>query len=220
MYKYYVYAHSNEKYGVFYVGKGSEKRLYQTGNRNAFWKRVVQKYGYTASILESCCTEEDSYKSEQKWIAHYKALDQCAANFTLGGDGVRVTKRWWGDKISKSMLGKQMPSGPNSKSYKDFATKETLQSLYSAQKLSVVAISKLFNVSATTVCGRLKYHSIAIRPILERGKCIICTTNGKEFNSITEAAKTLGLHRENVRKVLAGKYKTTGGLVFKYKETA
>ena len=216
--KYYVYAHSNDKYGVFYVGKGSGKRLYTTGNRNAFWKRVVQKHGYVASILECSCTEEDSYKAEQKWIEHYKALGQCTANFTLGGDGVRVNKRWWGDKISKSLIGKKSPTGQDSKSYKDFANKETLLTLYGKQNLSVVAISKLFNVSSTTVWERLKYHNIPIRPLSERGTNIVCTTNGLEFNSITEAAKTLGVYRENVRKVLSGKYKTTGGLSFKYKE--
>ena len=40
----------------------------------------------------------------------------------------------------------------------------------------------------------------------------------KDGKSQSEAARELGVHRENIRKVLSGKYKTTGGYTFTKKE--
>lgn len=216
--KYYVYAHANEEYGVFYVGKGSGERLYKTGNRNKFWKNIVKKYGYEAKIIEECDTQEFAFAREIYWIAHYKSIGQCEANFSLGGDGVNVANRWWGDKISKSLIGKQSPKGKESKSYKDFIDENNLQDLYVDKNFSIVEISKMFGISPTTVWERLKQYQIPIKPIDQRGKKIVCTTTGEEFDSITAAARSLNLFRENIRKVLSGKYKTTGGLHFKYRE--
>lgn len=216
--KYYVYAHTNEKYGVFYVGKGKGKRLFVTGNRNVFWKNIVKKYGYQAVIIEECDTEEVAYQREIHWINHFKSLGGCKANFTLGGDGVNVKVRWWYDKVSKSLTGKARPKGKESKSYKDFIDENNLRDFYVTEKLSTIEIGKIFGVSSTTVWERLKAYEIPVRPINERGTKIICTTNNTEFNSITDASRVFGLHRENIRKVLSGKYKTTGGLHFKYKE--
>ena len=216
--KYYVYAHSNDEYGVFYVGKGSGERLYKTGNRNKFWKRIVKKYGYEAKIIEECDTQESAFEKEIYWIAYYKSIGQCKANFSLGGDGVTVEKRWWGDKISKSLMGKEGLKGKESKSYKDFIDESNLQNLYVDKNLSTLKISKMFGVSCTTVWERLNQYQIPIRPIDQRGKKIICTNTGEEFDSITAAARSLNLFRENIRKVLSGKYKTTGGLHFKYRE--
>jgi biotin operon repressor len=218
MTKYYVYAHANEEHGVFYVGKGSGDRLYTTGNRNKFWKRITKKYGYEAKIIEECDTEDAAFAREIYWIAHYKSLGQCEANFSLGGDGVTVEARWWGEKISESLSGISRPKGKESKTYKDFIDENNLQKLYVNKNFSTIQISKMFGVSSTTVWERLKQYQIPIKPIDQRGKKIICTDTGEEFDSITAAARSLNLFRENIRKVLSGKYKTTGGLHFKYKE--
>jgi hypothetical protein len=218
MSKYYVYAHSNKEYGVFYVGKGSKDRLYKTGNRSLFWKRIANKYGYEAMIIEECETENDAFNREIYWISHYKSLGQCKANFSLGGDGVTVDKRWWGEKISKSLMGRKLPKGKDSKSYIDFIDENNLRMLYVGKNFSTVAIAKMFGVSITTVWERLKQYDIPIRTIDTRGKKIVCTTTGEEFDSITDAARSLNVFRENIRKVLSGKYKSTGGLHFQFKE--
>ena len=218
MRKYYVYAHSNEKFGTFYVGKGSGERLYKTANRSAFWKRIVKKYGYTVSILDDCLSEESAFERECHWIKHFKDAQQCVANFTLGGDGVRVEKRWWNEKISQALKGRKGKGGKESLSYKDFADDELLRRLYVTESRSVVYISELLGVSIPTVCARLRQFEIGVRPINERGKLIECISTGERFDSITAAAKHYGVFRENIRKVLAGKYKTTGGLSFKYSE--
>lgn len=219
MKKYYVYAHSNKEYGTFYVGKGCDKRLFTTGNRSAFWKRIVAKYGFEASIIEDCETEELAYEREIFWISHFKSKGQCQANFSLGGDGVRVDKRWWGDQISKSLKGRPGKKGIDSPSFIDFADMEILSHLYLSKMESVTEIANYFGVSPTTVWERLKSYGIPIRSAKERGKPIFCEETGIEYETISDAAKQTGLFRENIRKVLNGKYKHTGGLTFKYKES-
>ena len=215
--KYYVYAHLNGEYGVFYIGKGSRQRIHVKSSRNEFWKRIVNKYGYFASILEICESEEEAFEREIYWIDFYKKQGQCVANFSLGGDGVRVKKRWWGHKISESMKGKKRPSGKDAHAYKDVITKEELIDLYVNQKYSTIQIGQMKGVSSTMIWDRLRSHGIEPRSVHARGTAIICTTNGVEYKSITEAARELGVFRENIRKVLSGKYLSTGKYHFKYK---
>ena len=215
MAKYYVYAHKNQEYGVFYVGKGSNNRLYKTYNRSDFWKRIVNKYGYEAIILDKSDDEKNCFDLEIKWIKHFKDIGQCAANFTLGGEGVRVHKRWWNEAISKSLKGKNKKHGKDSFSYKDFADEDLLKKLYIENNLSSVKIAKILNVSYTTVLSRLALYGIDLK---EKGKKIVCLNDGLVFESITAASKHYGVYRENIRKVLSGKYKTTGNLTFIYKE--
>lgn len=49
-------------------------------------------------------------------------------------------------------------------------------------------------------------------------KPIICIETGIEYYGTNECARQMGLHQSNITKVLKGKYKTTGGYTFKYKE--
>lgn len=217
MSKYYVYAHSAPSYGVFYVGKGSGERLFKTGNRNLFWKRIAAKYGFTASILAVFETEQEAYDSEVSWIAYFRGIGQCEANFTNGGDGVRVTHRWWNEKISAALKGRNTPKGKESRSYKDRISANDLERMYVEQRLSTAVIASQFNVSIPTIYARLREFGIPILPVPK--KKIVCIESGKEFDSIVEAARSTGLFRENIRKVLAGTYKKTGGLTFKYKES-
>lgn len=218
MNKFYVYAHSNKTYGIFYIGKGSGKRLYTTGNRSKFWKRIVCKHGYTASIIEECSDEETAYAREIYWIDFYKSKGQCCANFSLGGDGVRVKERWWGEKIGDALKGRPKKRGPDSGNYKHFASREELRRLYVDEMMSISRIAKYAGVSSTTVWERLLEFGIPIRDIKARGRSIMCLETQQVFPSIKEAAKQLGLFRENIRKVLCKKYTHTGGYTFIYKD--
>ena len=211
--KYYVYAHSNEKYGIFYVGKGSGNRLLKTSNRNKFWKRIVDKHGFSAEILCLCKDETESYEKECEYIKKYKDLGQCHANFTNGGDGVKVDKRWWNEKISASLKGKKRNLGKESHSYKDFCTKDELYDLRVLQNKTTTFIANKYLVSVPTVCARLKEYGFKTT----NGKEIYCHEKNMVFKSISDAAEALSVYRENIRKVLANKYKHTGGFTFSYR---
>jgi hypothetical protein len=210
---YYVYLHKTVKNGiVFYVGKGSGYRMFATGNRSNGWKRIAKKYGFIPEIIEDNLTEDEAYKKEIEYIKYFKDIGLCDANVSLGGKGVNVPKRWWGENISKSLIGLKREYGIFNKSYKNFIDKDTLFDLYVNKNMSSVEISKRYGVSIVTVLARCRDYGIEVY----HGKKIQCTTDGNMFNSISEAAEYYGVYRENIRKVLAGKYKKTGNKHFKY----
>lgn len=214
--QHYVYCHFNDDHGVFYVGKGSGKRMFVTGNRSSEWRRCAKKNGFQAMILSLCADCESAFLEESRWISFFKKTGQCSANVSLGGKGVTVEKRWWGSKISESLTGKTVSRGKESKVYKDFCDAKELRRLYEANGLSITKIGQLYGVSSTTVLSRLNEFGIHIRDINKRGRQIVCKNTGETFQSITDAARRLGLFRENIRKVLANKYAHTGGFSFSY----
>ena len=87
--KYYVYVHryaSGPKRGqVFYVGKGSGKRAVSTSGRNLYWKRVVNKYGYTHETMMCFHEEVCSFSFERSLINFYGR--ETLVNLTDGGEG-------------------------------------------------------------------------------------------------------------------------------------
>lgn len=53
---------------------------------------------------------------------------------------------------------------------------------------------------------------------IKKRKKIICVSDNKEFSSIVEASKFYGLNPSAISGVCLGRYKQTGGKIFKYKE--
>lgn len=67
--KYYVYVHKRASDGsIFYVGKGSGRRLLDLSGRNAHWKRVVDRHGFTASKICSDLPEVCALSIERALI--------------------------------------------------------------------------------------------------------------------------------------------------------
>lgn len=209
--KYYVYAHiRKDTNSIFYIGKGSGNRAYFKSNRGEYWKRIVRKHGYDVVFLAENLEEKDAYEAEIIFIAAEKLKGGCEANFTIGGDGIRVEKRWWQDKITAALRGKVRKRGAENKNFKDVISKEELQYLYVERKLGSIEISKLKSISYTTICARLKEYGIEKREAGKPAVKIKCTTDGHVFDSINDAAKFYSLRRENIRKVLKGIYSHTG----------
>ena len=89
----YVYKHirkdTNE---VFYIGIGKAKyRITSTKSRNELWKRIVEKAGYTAEIIQDNLSWEDACKLEKELILEYGRRDNgtgVLVNMTDGGEGI------------------------------------------------------------------------------------------------------------------------------------
>jgi len=213
--KYYIYAHiRKDNNSIFYIGKGCGKRAYIKSNRNDYWKRIVKKHEYEVQFLMENLTETESFKYEIFYIDIEKRKGNCEANFTLGGDGVKVEKRWWNEKISKALIGIDRGFGKENKNYKDIVTKKQLEELYLVEKLTSVQISKIFNVSIPTITARLIEYKIPARNSGKLKTKIKCLEDELEFDSIMDAARYYNLHRENISKVLKGVYKKTGNKKF------
>lgn len=109
----YVYGHYKADTGeLFYIGKGSGNRAWSIRNRNKHWHSVVNKHGFTVSILEDELSENEAYDTERMLIAEVGVHN--LVNKTEGGDGLtsESLKRLYQEhpetkiKISNSLKGK------------------------------------------------------------------------------------------------------------------
>jgi hypothetical protein len=106
--KFYTYVHKKMDTGeVFYVGKGINKRAWDTLHRNKFWQNVVKKHGFTAEIVSYWDSEQDALNQEVELISKHKATGAKLCNLTAGGDGIVGLKRTkeHNKKISISKIG-------------------------------------------------------------------------------------------------------------------
>lgn len=83
VYEYYII----ESGHIFYVGKGTGKRLREIHNRNKYFKSIYNKYLCAVRIVKDNVSNEEAITLEIKRIAELKAIGQANANFTNGGDG-------------------------------------------------------------------------------------------------------------------------------------
>lgn len=76
---YYVYLHKATENGeVFYVGKGSRGRAWETNTRNNAWKERVAKLGdnWEVEIFEDDLTEIEAFQIEEELVKQYGFFDE------------------------------------------------------------------------------------------------------------------------------------------------
>ena len=83
---YYIYEHREADTGrTFYVGKGNRKRAWRLDSRNAHWKSIVERHGFTVAIIHEGLTFDRANALEVEMIAAYGLAN--LANKTAGGGG-------------------------------------------------------------------------------------------------------------------------------------
>jgi hypothetical protein len=85
----YIYEHIRpDTNAVFYVGKGTEKRMHSKHRRNVHWNNIVRKAGgFTAREVCQHKDEELLFLAEQERIDQLKSLGVKLSNKTDGGEG-------------------------------------------------------------------------------------------------------------------------------------
>ena len=85
----YIYEHIRpDTNAVFYVGKGTEKRMHSKHRRNAYWNNIVRKAGgFVVREVVSHTDEELVFLAEQERIDQLKRLGVKLSNMTDGGEG-------------------------------------------------------------------------------------------------------------------------------------
>jgi len=103
--RFYVYEHLKPNTGeVFYIGKGCNKRAFESRSRNNHWTNIVNKYGLEVNIVYNNLTNSEASQKEIDLIEFYGLSNLC--NMTQGGDGCVSLKQESRDKISNSLKGK------------------------------------------------------------------------------------------------------------------
>ena len=76
--------------GIFYVGKGREKRVKKVARRNPHHKNIVNKYGRENILIGKleCSSEDIAFELEKGLIKCLKRMGVKLTNLTDGGDGV------------------------------------------------------------------------------------------------------------------------------------
>lgn len=86
---YYVYIHTRLDTGdVFYVGKGKGRRAWAKWNRNIWWVRIANKYGWTYEITQDNLSEGDAFLLEMWLIAKFRHEGVELCNIGDGGEGM------------------------------------------------------------------------------------------------------------------------------------
>ena len=103
--KFYVYVHRRASDGrVFYVGKGSRKRLTDTYGRSEYWRRVSEKHGWSAHIVARFSQEQCALSLE---VALIKLIGrEYLTNATMGGEGVCKPSEYVRQKMRAAKIGK------------------------------------------------------------------------------------------------------------------
>jgi hypothetical protein len=84
---FYTYAHIRKDTGkIFYIGKGSGRRMYRKDARNRHWHNIVNKVGFEPIVLAKWDLEKDAFEHEKFLIECFKD-NQILVNQSSGGDG-------------------------------------------------------------------------------------------------------------------------------------
>lgn len=89
-YVYEYYKKDNDE--VFYVGKGTKRRMHELHNRNKYFNAVYAKYECDVRVFKDGLTNEEACDLERDRIAELKAIGQARCNFTEGGTGFSTGK--------------------------------------------------------------------------------------------------------------------------------
>lgn len=86
--QFYTYLHKKSSdQTVFYIGKGTRRRLKSEENRNIHWHNIVSKHGFTHEIVARFATHEEAYEHEKFLIWCFRDMGFVLANISDGGKG-------------------------------------------------------------------------------------------------------------------------------------
>lgn len=194
---FYVYTHIREDdKKIFYVGKGSHRRAYDTKRRNRYWKNVFNKHGRIVVIKNWFKDEVTAYRYEKFLIEKYK--NRGLANLSDGGRGgaAGVTRSAWHRmRISETHKGrvrseeelKRMSEAQKGKKA-SLETRKKLSKMRKGKKRSKEWIEKIAE-------GRRgKHHTKEGKENIRNSKygyLVICDQEKKEFFGCYHAAEWL-----------------------------
>lgn len=219
--RFYVYVHRRKSdMRVFYVGKGSGKRMASACGRSVYWSRVVNKHGFFTEIVQSSMAEKDAFTLERILISCYgkdSLCNQCDGGEGAAGvkkskdaikktaDALRGRKRpsRIGQAVAKSRKGKPLPDETKEKISKAMRMKGINWQAIEAMRITRVGCT----VSDETrkkigAASKVAMSRLDVRQKIRQRICkIVLCSNGMWFQGTNQAAKWV---RENTKWPKAG----------------
>lgn len=234
---YTVYCHTNKLNGKRYFGITSKRPEVRWGNGNNYrssrhFNFAIEKYGwdgFTHEFIAEGLTKEEACQMEQDLIKKYKTTDdRYGYNLSTGGESGAA-----GVVVSAETRAKRSASSKGRK-----VSEETRKKLSQAAKGRTFSLETLAKMSAAKKGKPLsKEHAKKIgdanrgKSMSEESKAkiresrrhmmkpVYCFETDTTYESISEAARQLGLERTNLKATLKGKHKHCGGYHFEYADS-
>lgn len=190
--KYYTYAHfTADTKKLFYIGKGTNKRAWQTSSRNRYWKHVVKKHGRTVEILARWNTEEEAFEHEKFLIG---CLEAQLVNLTNGGEGTSGRKQSDEEKEKRALKLRGVP-------------------LTEKRKANIAASLQ----GRKLLAGHAEKSRKTLAVLREETKKKVkCLTTGLVYSSVTEAGLIEKVDPSSIVKACKGVLKKAGKKEWKY----
>jgi group I intron endonuclease len=212
----YVYVH--EVNGIcFYVGIGkTEGRWRQRRDRNEYWQRVVAQNGgtFNAHKILLNLTKEEACLKEQRYIELFRLHKAARTNLTDGGEGTVGFRMTAENKARRSavMRGNKINLGKRHSDY----TRAKMSEAQRGHKRSVkgrIPSEESKRKNSETQKGRAPYPN-SLAAAQKKRIPVYCPQTDTTYESLGAAAEALNVAVCNIRMVLKGQRKTTGGYTF------
>jgi group I intron endonuclease len=210
-----VYRHRKIDDGeVFYVGIGTKKRPYTKDKRSSFWNNIVNKHGYKVEILAENISFEDAKDIERLLIKEYGRLDLgtgTLCNLTDGGEGTANVTPEVKKRMSEKRKGiRNIPIGH--KRSEEFKLKVSLSKKgcvsnfkgkkHTEETKAIIKEKRAKQIfSAETLIKKSNSMKGDKNPA---SKKILNTQNNIIFNTMKDAAKSVGISYTTLSAMLNG----------------
>jgi hypothetical protein len=224
MNNFYIYSHIKKTDGkCFYIGKGSGNRAFTTYSRNRHWKKIVNECGFTPIILVSGISEKKAFDLESEFCRQvgYDNLTNIRKENGWGGHSHQPETIL---KLSKSVLQYDMDGN---------FIKEWESATLAAQHLNKSygsAITECCRGYISNIYGYIWRHSdnpLPLPPKFVKRKNKVhhppyynpidqydMDRNFiKTWNNTKEAM--IALNVKGISQCISGKYKSSGGFIWK-----
>jgi hypothetical protein len=236
---FYTYIHKKPSGTIFYVGKGSLRRIKARDNRNKHWVNVVNKYGFEAEIVGTYETNQQAIEHEMKLIQELKDSGIKLVNITAGGEGVLGHRHDEISKLKMSQFQKVFQNTDrmkqvrlkNAENYRNDASKRQSHSEKIKHYMKDPANRERSRLGALKLAADPVFREKQRRRALERqklpqyryllAKACVCVETGVVYKSLREATdwlKNLGYEKACHSKIsmcLAGERRSAYGYHWK-----
>ena len=207
--KFYVYVHRRLSDGtIFYVGKGSGRRLNETYGRSKHWQNVSKKNGWSAHIVSRFSQEQCAFSFEISLISYIGKKN--LVNVTDGGDGVAGLIH---DEASKKKMRGPRPDAKawlKGRSAPDYLKEKWRKAKIGKKQSPEHAEKSRNNKFGVKIKDTSKFNLEKRKPVKN--------SNGEFFESAAEAAREMSIRlgvnasQGNITMAVLGRRKTAYGM--------